>query len=58
MLVLTRRHGESIIINNNIKVTVISKDNETMVLGIDAPRHVPIDREEIHIKKQKNVEAA
>lgn len=53
MLLLTRRQGESIIINENITVTVISVGadaygNLQAKLGVDAPKHIPVHREEIH----------
>jgi carbon storage regulator len=50
MLVLTRRPGEAIIIANNIKVTVVSVGPGRVKLGIEAPPHVRVDRQEIHDK--------
>ena len=47
MLILTRRLGESIIIEDNIKVTVIDINKQQIKLGIDAPKHITINREEI-----------
>ena len=47
MLILTRRLGESIIIEDNIKITVIDINNQQIKLGIDAPKHITINREEI-----------
>jgi carbon storage regulator len=47
MLILTRRLGESIIIEDNIKVTVIDINNQQIKLGIDAPKHITINREEV-----------
>ncbi len=47
MLILTRRLGESIIIENNIKVTVIDINKQQIKLGIDAPKHITINREEV-----------
>ncbi len=47
MLVLTRRLGESIIIEGNIKVTVIDINKQQIKLGIDAPKHITINREEV-----------
>lgn len=52
MLVLTRRVGESIIIGNGIKLTVISVGPGRVKVGIDAPRTVRIDREEVHDRIQ------
>ncbi len=48
MLVLTRRCGESIVIGNGIKLTVVNINAGRVKIGIDAPRTVRIDREEVH----------
>ena len=53
MLILTRRLGESIIIEDNIKITVIDINKQQIKLGIDAPKHISINREEI-AKKVKD----
>jgi carbon storage regulator len=50
MLVLTRRQSESIIIANNIKITVVSVGPGRVKLGIEAPPEVRVDRQEIHDK--------
>jgi carbon storage regulator len=50
MLVLTRRAGESIIIGNGIKLTVVNIGPGRVKLGIEAPPTVRIDREEIHTR--------
>jgi len=47
MLILTRRLGESIIIEDNIKVTVVDINKQQIKLGIDAPKHITINREEV-----------
>ena len=47
MLVLSRRTNESIIINGNITVTVLEIRGDHIRLGIDAPRSVPIFRQEL-----------
>ena len=47
MLVLTRKIGESLIIDDQITVTVMSIQGNQVRLGIDAPRDVDIYREEI-----------
>lgn len=47
MLVLTRLVGESLIISDDITVTVVSVDGERVRLGIEAPREVPVHREEV-----------
>jgi carbon storage regulator len=48
MLVLTRRTGESIIIGNGIKLTVVNIGPGRVKIGIEAPPSVRVDREEIH----------
>lgn len=47
MLVLTRRAGESIVIGNDIVVTVLEVRGDQVRIGIDAPRSVSVHREEI-----------
>lgn len=47
MLVLTRRTGESIVIGNNIVVTVLEVRHDQVRIGIDAPRTVQVHREEV-----------
>ena len=55
MLKLTRRLGESIIIEDNIKVTVVDINKQQIKLGIDAPKHITINREEVAKKvKEEN----
>ena len=46
-LVLTRRIGETIVINGNIRVTIRSISGHQVKVGIDAPREVSINRQEI-----------
>lgn len=55
MLILTRKLGESIIIEDNIKITVVDINKQQIKLGIDAPKNVTIYREEIAMKiKEEN----
>jgi carbon storage regulator len=51
MLVLTRRVGEVIVIDNDIKVTVVSVKGDKVRLGITAPDYVRVDRQEIHERR-------
>jgi carbon storage regulator len=53
MLVLTRRTGESIIIGEGIKLTVVNVGPGRVKIGIVAPPNVRIDREEIHTRIQQ-----
>ena len=58
MLVLTRRPGESIVVGENIVVTVIEIKGGQVRIGIDAPRDVDVYREEIYEQvKQENLSA-
>ncbi|WP_363317355.1 carbon storage regulator [uncultured Gilliamella sp.] len=54
MLVLTRRAGESIIIGDNIVITVISTNGCYARIGIDAPSNVPILRDNAKNKQPSN----
>lgn len=47
MLVLTRKVGESLFIGDDIRVTVVSADNEKVRIGIEAPSDRRIFREEL-----------
>jgi carbon storage regulator len=47
MLVLSRKLGEKIVIGDNIVLTVVKIDRNQIRLGIEAPRDVPIFREEM-----------
>ncbi len=47
MLVLSRKLNEKIVINGDIVVTVVKIDRNQVRLGIEAPGHVPVFREEI-----------
>lgn len=56
MLVLTRRPDESIVIGNNIKITIVSVGPGRVKIGIEAPPNVRIDRQEIHDKIERNAD--
>ena len=59
MLVLTRKVGESIKINDDVKVTVIEVKGKNIRLGIEAPKTTKVYREEVFLKiKQENQTAA
>lgn len=53
MLVLSRRVGEEIIINENIRLTVVAVKGDRVRLGIVAPRSVTVDRAEIHERRME-----
>ncbi len=50
MLVISRRAGESVVIGDDVVVTVLSTSGNQVRLGITAPRQVSIHREEVHYK--------
>lgn len=59
MLALSRKKDESIIINNDIEITILDVKGDQVKLGIVAPKSVPIYRKEIYLDiKQANAEAA
>lgn len=47
MLVLSRKSNESIVINNNITVTVVEIRGDKVRLGIVAPKEIPVHRQEV-----------
>jgi carbon storage regulator len=51
MLVLTRRVGEEIVIDGNIRVTVAAIQSGRVRIGVTAPRHVRVDRHEINSRR-------
>ncbi|MCB1162116.1 MAG: carbon storage regulator CsrA [Candidatus Krumholzibacteriia bacterium] len=59
MLVLSRKRDQSIIVGEEIKITVVDVRGDTVQLGIDAPRAIAIYREEIYAAiRAANEEAA
>ena len=48
MLVLSRKRNETIVIDENIEVTIVSVHGDRVRLGIQAPRTVPVHRIEVH----------
>ncbi|AIQ26380.1 carbon storage regulator CsrA [Paenibacillus sp. FSL H7-0737] len=53
MLVLSRKIGESIIIQDQIELTILSVEGDTVRVGISAPKHVDIFRKEIYMSIQE-----
>ncbi len=50
MLVLTRKVGESLIIDDDIKITICALNNSQIRLGIQAPKDIMVHREEVYEK--------
>ena len=53
MLVLSRKKGEQIYIDEKIVITCLGVVGDRVRLGIEAPREVPVHRGEVYIKIQK-----
>ena len=58
MLALTRKKGESLVLNNDIEVTVLEIRGDQVKIGVKAPREVPVYRKEVYLQIQKENEAA
>ncbi|WP_310833418.1 carbon storage regulator CsrA [Paenibacillus pedocola] len=59
MLVLSRKKGESIVITDQIEITILSVEGDTVKVGISAPKHIDIYRKEIYLSiKEANQESA
>ena len=58
MLALARKVNESIVINDNIEITVLEVKGDQIKLGIDAPKSVPVYRKELYVQIQEANQAA
>ncbi len=58
MLILSRKLGESLIIDGRITVKVVRLDGDVVKLGIEAPGDVPVHREEVYLEIQRNNQQA
>ncbi|MFA5535676.1 MAG: carbon storage regulator CsrA [Bacillota bacterium] len=58
MLVLTRKINETLIIDNQIKITVAAVEGDKVKLAIDAPKNIPVLRQEIFEAVKEANEAA
>jgi carbon storage regulator len=56
MLILTRRVGETVMIGNEVTVTVLGVKGNQVRIGVNAPKDVPVHREEIYerIKREQD----
>jgi carbon storage regulator len=59
MLILTRKLGESITIGDDVKITFLEIRGKQIRVGVVAPKHVAVHREEVYnVIREQNVEAA
>ncbi len=58
MLVLSRRIGESLVIADDIRLTILGISGGQVRLGIEAPKHISVHREEIYEKIQQEQQRA
>jgi carbon storage regulator len=54
MLVLTRRPSECIRVGDHIGITVLNVRGNQVRIGVEAPREIPVDREEVYLLKRRN----
>ena len=59
MLVLSRQRDESIMIGDDVEITIVDIRGEKVRLGINAPPHIPVHRKEVYeaIKREKQAAA-
>ncbi|MBV8783904.1 MAG: carbon storage regulator CsrA [Gammaproteobacteria bacterium] len=60
MLILTRRVGETVMIGDDVTITVLGVKGNQVRVGINAPKHVAVHREEIYerIKREQDPDVA
>lgn len=56
MLALSRKKGESLIINNNIEIIILESHGYQVKIGISAPKEIPVYRKEVYLQIQKENE--
>jgi carbon storage regulator len=58
MLVLTRKRGEGIVIGSDIRIKVLAVDGGKVRIGINAPKDVIVDRQEVHDRRMEWIDNA
>jgi carbon storage regulator len=58
MLILSRKLNESIVIDGRIIVKIVRVDGDVVKIGIEAPKNVPVHRQEVYTEIQKNNQEA
>lgn len=53
MLVLGRKKGETIVVDDNIEITITAIEGDMVRLGINAPKHITIHRKEVYLEIQE-----
>lgn len=58
MLIISRKPGESFVINDNIEINILEVQNDKIRIGIKAPKHVRVLRKELFETEKANKEAS
>jgi carbon storage regulator len=58
MLILSRKSGESIVIDGRIRVKIVRLEGEVVKVGIEAPLELPVHRQEVYEEIQRNNQQA
>lgn len=58
MLILTRRPQETIRVGDEVTITVLGVEGSKVRIGINAPRHISVDRQEVYERKQREAHAS
>jgi carbon storage regulator len=58
MLVLSRKLNQAIMIGDDVRIVVVAVDRDTVKLGIEAPRAIPVHRSEVYEEIQRTNRAA